>query len=158
MVDHVENIAWSECTSEAVVSIAKNWLGTPYRHQCTVMGSGTDCLGLIRGVWRTLYGAEPLTTPPYTMDWSEPSRDEVLMRAADLFLTRIPNKKIQKGDVLLFRMLDHSVAKHLGIVSTTGQNPKFIHAYTGHGVVESSLSSPWERRIAAVFRFPEKAF
>ena len=37
----------------------------------------------------------------------------------------------------------------------TGPHPRFIHAYTGHGVIESSLSAPWERRIAARFAFPE---
>ena len=32
----------------------------------------------------------------------------------------------------------------------------FIHSYAGHGVVESPLSAPWARRIAAIFRFPEE--
>lgn len=147
---------WREDISEEVVSAARQWLGTPYRHQCTAIGGGADCLGLIRGVWRTLYGVEPFITPAYSMDWSEPSREEVLMQAAERFLIRIPNNIYQKGDVLLFRMLDNSVAKHLGIVSALGLCPKFIHAYSGHGVLENSLSTPWVRRIAAVFRFPEK--
>jgi hypothetical protein len=32
-----------------------------------------------------------------------------------------------------------------------------IHAYSGHGVVESPLTPAWSRRIAAVFRFPGRA-
>ncbi len=36
--------------------------------------------------------------------------------------------------------------------------PRPANAYTGHGVIESSLSLPWERRIAARFAFPEGAF
>jgi hypothetical protein len=55
------------------------------------------------------------------------------------------------GEVLLFRMRDGSVAKHLGLFSRTTPHPHFIHAYTGHGVIESPLSMPWHRRIAARF-------
>ena len=31
-----------------------------------------------------------------------------------------------------------------------------IHAYSGHGVVESPLTPAWARRIAGVFRFPDR--
>jgi hypothetical protein len=48
------------------------------------------------------------------------------------------------------------VAKHLGLVSATGAAPAFIHAYSGHGVVESPLSAPWARRIAARFLFAQR--
>ncbi|WP_138424043.1 NlpC/P60 family protein [Maritimibacter alexandrii] len=130
---------------------ARTWIGTPYRHQASCKGAGTDCLGLIRGIWRALYGGEPVAIPPYTPDWSEPSRDEVLMRTATALLTRVERPK--PGDVLLFRMRDKGVAKHLGVLATP---ETFIHAYSGHGVVESSLSAPWRRRIVGTFRFPER--
>src|SRR5690606_25246620 len=55
-----------------VVEIAREWVGTPYRHQASAKGAGTDCLGLLRGVWREIYGAEPEPVPAYTADWSEP--------------------------------------------------------------------------------------
>lgn len=130
---------------------ARTWIGTPYRHQASCKGAGTDCLGLIRGLWRALYGGEPVAIPPYTPDWSEPSRDEVLMRTARTLLT--PVERPDPGDVLLFRMRDKGVAKHLGVLATS---ETFIHAYSGHGVVESSLSAPWRRRIVGTFRFPER--
>lgn len=130
---------------------ARTWIGTPYRHQASCKGAGTDCLGLIRGLWRALYGGEPVAIPPYTPDWSEPSRDEVLMRTARTLLTHV--ERPEPGDVLLFRMRDKGVAKHLGVLATS---ETFIHAYSGHGVVESSLSAPWRRRIVGTFRFPER--
>ena len=49
-----------------------------------------------------------------------------------------------------------AVAKHLGIQSQVGASPRFIHAYSGHGVVESALSAPWARRIVARFDFPRE--
>ena len=49
---------------ELVVKAARAWLGTPYRHQASTLGAGCDCLGLLRGVWRALYGDEPVAVPP----------------------------------------------------------------------------------------------
>ena len=46
------------------VAAARLWTGTPYHHQASLRGVGCDCLGLVRGVWRDLYGAEPETVPP----------------------------------------------------------------------------------------------
>lgn len=140
---------------DRIVTEARTWIGTPYRHQASCRGAGTDCLGLLRGIWRALYAHEPETVPPYSMDWSEPSRDEVLWRAARRHLAPAPPTSAP-GDVLLFRMRDGSVAKHLGIVARTGAAPSFIHAYSGHAVVESPLSTPWQRRIVARFTFPEE--
>jgi NlpC/P60 family putative phage cell wall peptidase len=124
-------------------------------HQASARGAGTDCLGLLRGVWRAVFGAEPEAVPPYTEDWAEPGRRELLLEAAFRLLVAKPVADAASGDVLLFRMREGSVAKHLGLQSETGGHPRFIHAYTGHGVIESSLSLPWQRRIAARFAFPE---
>jgi hypothetical protein len=49
-----------------------------------------------------------------------------------------------------------AVAKHLGLQARTGSEASFVHAYSGHGVVESALTPPWERRIVARFAFPER--
>ena len=140
--------------AEVAVAEARLWIGTPYVHQAATLGAGTDCLGLLRGVWRALYGAETETIPAYTQDWSEPSNNEELWQAARRWLVEVPRREVEVGDVLLFRMRAGSVAKHLGIVSAAGPEASFIHAYTGHGVTQSPLSAPWLRRVAAIFEFP----
>ena len=38
--------------------------------------------GLIRGVWRELYGDEPEALVPYTMDWAETASGDPLLEAA----------------------------------------------------------------------------
>ncbi len=53
-------------TRTRIVAEARAWIGTPYRHQASLQGVGCDCLGLVRGVWRALHGAEPEATPAYT--------------------------------------------------------------------------------------------
>jgi NlpC/P60 family putative phage cell wall peptidase len=143
--------------AERVVLVARDWIGTPYLHQASVRGAGADCLGLLRGVWRTVLGEEPEPMPPYSEDWAEPTGQEVLLAAAGRWLRRKPVARAARGDVLLFRMRDGSIAKHLGIQSEIGPVAAFIHAYTGHGVIESPLSLPWQRRIAARFSFPDGA-
>ena len=137
------------------VEEARQWIGTPYLHQASVCGVGCDCLGLLRGVWRALYGAEPEAVPAYTPDWDEPQGQERLWAAALRHMTPAgPDWGI--GQVLLFQMRKGAVAKHLGILSKGAPRLTFIHAYSGHGVVESPLSQPWRRRVVARFVFPLK--
>lgn len=137
-----------------VIAEAKLWIGTPYVHQMATKHAGCDCLGLVRGVWRAVIGSEPERPPAYSRDWSEPQGEERLWEAAGRHLLRKPLIEAAPADVILFRMKDGSVAKHLGIQSAIGSSPRFIHAYSGHGVVESPLSAPWARRIVARFEFP----
>ena len=54
-------------------------------------------------------------------------------------------------------MREGAVAKHLGLATDPAPAARFIHAYSGHAVVETALSEPWARRLAARFRFPERA-
>ena len=138
-----------------IVREAEAWIGTPYRHQASVKGAGSDCLGLLRGVWRAVAGAEPELPPPYSRDWDEVEKRDVLLAAARRHLVERPLGEMAAGDVLLFRMRDGAVAKHLGILTRSGAHPVFVHAYSGHGVVQSSLSLPWRRRVAHVFAFPD---
>lgn len=140
-------------TGNEIVLRARDWIGTPYRHQHATRHAGCDCLGLLRGLWREMGGDEPEQIPAYTMDWSETSGEERLWRAAQAYLLPKSGPPMP-GDVLLFRMASGSVAKHLGIQGDIAPVPTFIHAYSGHGVVENALSDPWARRIVARFIFP----
>ena len=136
-----------------VVAAARGWIGTPYLHQASVRGVGCDCLGLLRGVWREVLGAEPEAVPPYSMDWAEPQGLEVLLGAARRHLGEKPVAGAAPGDVLVFRMRSGAVAKHVGIVAGPAA---FIHSFSGHGVVESALTDAWRRRVAACFGFYER--
>ncbi len=135
-----------------VVAIAREWLGTPYRHQASAKGQGADCLGLLRGVWREVYGREPETPPPYTPDWNEArTAEEPLLTAARRHLRPVDPIMLQPGQVLIIRVARDGPAKHCGIVSA---DDRFIHAYAGRAVVESWLNRWWLTRLAGVFDFP----
>ena len=136
-----------------IVDAARNWRGTPYRHQASLKHVGCDCLGLIRGVWREVIGEEPEMPPAYTPDWAESLGEETLLQAARRYLIERPIGETTPGDVLLFRMGLGTPAKHAAIISAPG---RIIHAYWGKHVCETRLVPWWSRRIAAAFSFPDK--
>ena len=135
----------------AIVCAALEWVDTPYVHQASAKGAGTDCLGVLRGLWREFYGAEPEAPPPYTPDWGERRNDEPLLAAARRNLCPVPIAGAAPGDVLLFRVAPRGPAKHVGILTA---NDRFVHAYAGHRVVESWLTRWWRARIVSTFAFP----
>ena len=136
---------------EDIVAAARRWIGTPYRHQASVVGAGADCLGLVRGVWREVIGAEPERPPGYTPEWAEALGQETLLEAARRHMHEIAIGESRAGDVLLFRMALGAPAKHVGILSAPD---RIIHAYWGRSVCETRLVPWWRRRIAAAFSFP----
>jgi len=141
--------------AQALIRCARGWIGTPYVHQSATKGAGCDCLGLIRGIWREVLGLEPEPIPAYSMDWSEPQGEERLWHAAQRHLRPKEVADEAAGDVVLFRMRHGAVAKHLGLQAQTGIYRSFVHAYHRRGVIESALSTPWQRRIVARFDFPQ---
>ncbi|MDO5606111.1 MAG: NlpC/P60 family protein [Paracoccus sp. (in: a-proteobacteria)] len=137
-----------------VIAAARAWLGTPYHDQASVRGAGCDCLGLIRGVWREVVGAEALDVPPYSRDWGEIGTREVLAEAAGRVMIPANLDEVRPGTLLLFRMRDGAIAKHLGILASPN---RFIHSYERLGVIEEPLTTAWHRRIAFAFFFPSPA-
>ena len=83
-------------------------IGTPYVHQASVRGAGADCLGLVRGVWREILGEEPEVPPPYTADWGETGREELLMAAGLRHMAQVTGGWAE-GQVLLFRMREGEI-------------------------------------------------
>lgn len=141
----------SHIPRERILSIARDGIDTPYQHQASVKGAGCDCLGLIRGIWREIYGDEPINVPAYTPDWAEALGEETLLQASKTCLKPIAKNAAKPGDVLLFRMAPCVPCKHIAILSAPD---RIIHAYWGRAVVESYLVPYWTRRHAFSFSFP----
>ena len=137
---------------DAILTEARHWIGTPFHHQASTRGAGTDCLGLVRGIWRALYGVEPETVPAYAPDWAEATGRETLLEAARRNLVEVPRDSALPGDVLLFRLKPNAPARHCAILSGDGQ---MIHAWSGYAVAEVPYDPLWQRRLSYVFRFPE---
>ncbi|MFN3349642.1 NlpC/P60 family protein [Pseudorhodoplanes sp.] len=138
-------------SSDLIVAEARSWIGTPYRHQASLKGVGCDCLGLVRGVWRAIHGAEPEAMPAYSRDWAEAARRETLAEAGARHLVPVARDAMQPGDVLLFRWRAGLVAKHAAILTS---DTAMVHAHDGAAVSEVAFAPWWRRRVAFVFRFP----
>lgn len=136
---------------QAVVTEARRWIRTPYRHQASLCGVGCDCLGLLRGVWRAVIGPEPEPTGAYTVDWAEVDGSERLAAAALRHLTPTDIAAFEAGDVLLFRWRSHLPAKHVAIATSY---ESMVHAHDGAAVCETAIAPWWRRRIAYAFSFP----
>ena len=124
-------------TANDIIAGARGWIGTPYRHQASLKHAGCDCLGLIRGVWRDVYGCEPEDAPAYSPDWAEAGGVEALAEAGRRHLIEIPCADFRPGDVLLFRWKPHLPAKHAGIATTA---TTMVHAQDGSRVSDMVLT------------------
>lgn len=128
------------------------WIGTPYRHQASKLGVGCDCLGLVRGVWRALYGAEQMAVPPYAQFGRDVKGAHQLLQAARLYLQPLRDGP-QPGSVVLFQLHKKLPPRHCGIVL---QDNYFIHAQERLGVIKIRLDRNWSRRIHSTYCFPDK--
>jgi NlpC/P60 family putative phage cell wall peptidase len=138
-------------SADEVVRLVRGWLGTPYHHQASVKGVGADCLGLVRGVYRELYGLDAETPPPYARDWAEATGEETMIGAARRHLVEVSPGAARPGDVLVFRIRAGAVAKHAAILSA---QDRMIHATERASATEIAVSPWWRRRIAGAFSFP----
>lgn len=134
----------------ALVSEAREWIGTPFVHQGRSKGAGCDCLGLVAGVL-SKFGDIP-EIPLYSSDWD--FSDKLLFYRS---LSANLNQKYEAfsvGDLIGFALRRNGPLQHVGILSQVEPTPRFIHSYSTYGVVESALTDAWQRRIVARFELP----
>ena len=137
-----------------VVEEALSWIGTPYHHQGSVKGVGADCLGLVRGVFREVYGFDPEGVDlNYAPDWGNSHGKNTLAETGALYLDEIPLSEVVPGDVLLMRYGNQQVAKHV-LIKSYGN--RAIHSINNRLVSEIPLSDWWTRRLIKAFRFKEE--
>lgn len=103
------------------------WKGTPYRYGGMSRG-GVDCSGL---VWLVFNQGFDINLPRTTLAQSKIG-------------TAVGRKDLQPGDLLFFRTGRGRNGLHVGIYST---RDKFIHASTARGVIYSSLSNTYWRKV-----------
>lgn len=138
-------------TRSEIIAAARGWIGTPYRHQAACKGAGCDCLGLVRGVWLEIYSVEPERPPPYTPDWGEAGAVEHILEAARRNMTAIELAQACGGDVIVFRMREGRIAKHMAILTSEAL---MIHAQSNDLVREIAFAPYWRRHGVAAFQFP----
>jgi NlpC/P60 family putative phage cell wall peptidase len=139
---------------DIIIKEALEWVGTPYKHQASLKGKGSDCVGLLFGIWKTIYGKFPddFVIPYYTPNWAEETKDNIMVNVCKKYLEEIPLNAYIPGDIMLYRMLRSAPVKHCAIVVSPDS---IVHAYSGHGVIKTSLLHGRNSQLMHVFRFPE---
>lgn len=126
----------------AVIEAAREWMGTPWRHQGRVRGVGVDCGGLVIEAFKACG-----VLPP-GFDVGQYGRNPDLPRIiSTLSQWASEADDILPGDVLLFTIVD--APRHLAIATDIGM----IHAYQGlNCVTEHVIDKRWRRRLYKIFR------
>lgn len=116
----------------------QNWLGTPHIRRNRGLG-GIDCSGLVKVVYRNVYGIE-LTGSSQDM-----SR---MVKPVEI-------SGLREGDLVFFRIYHQSRIDHVGIYLGNG---RFVHTSASNGVIVSELSHSYYRRrfVRAGRVLPEK--
>ena len=146
-------------TRQQIVTEARKWIGTQFRHQGRRRGQGVDCVGLALCIGEDLglhdVAGSPLLRTDYQRYGSQPTtsivHDECCAR---LVRKELKNATIQPGDVLTLRV--PILACHVAIVTNLAKGELgIVHAYAGSKkVVEHTLSEKWLHRIEGFFTFP----
>lgn len=139
--------------TEDIIAEARTWIGTPYHHQASLKGVGCDCIGLVRGIFRELYGFNPAENINYSADWGDSNGNEDIIAAGFKYMEPVALEDMQPGDMVAVRWAKGRVAKHVMILT---ENGKAIHSYNNSPTTEIHLNDWWRRRIVYVFRFPQE--
>mgnify|MGYP000617921349 CR=1 FL=1 len=132
-------------TTDKLLSVARQYVGTPYHHEGRVKGVGIDCVGLVICIHAEL-GIVLKDSIPYPQS-PPPGMLDQHLKERDLQL--IPRKYAKPGDFATFWITHPGSSVHLGILTESG----LIHCYTGMGkVVEHWMNRKWHRRIVSVRR------
>lgn len=133
-----------------VISIAREWVGTPYQHQAMLRGVGVDCVGLIIAVGREA-GVLPVTDEEISRfsgygRLPNPRRMGQLMQQYLL-----PGEWRVPGDICWIQWRQ-GLPMHLAIM--TGDNT-LIHAFGDvRKVCEHRITPLWIERIVSFWRYP----
>lgn len=136
-------------TATAIITEALSWRGTPWLEQACVKEHGVDCVMLIKAVGQVAGGlvVDPAKEAQFKGYSRQPSQLKIV-KACDLFLTRIDFNDRAPADVLCFDL--GAGPQHLGILTS---RQTIVHAYEGAGVVETGIA-PDFRPYKAAWRFP----
>ncbi len=124
-----DNLEVSSISREALITFARQFLGTPYHYASSSPSKGFDCSGFVNFVFRNFKVALPRSSTEF----------KNMGRS-------LKPEEFKAGDVIVFKSFKNKARiGHVGIIcEADGMHSKFIHSSSGHkmGVVVSDLGSP----------------
>jgi cell wall-associated NlpC family hydrolase len=116
---------------DAVVKLAKEFVGTKFVHQGRVRGAGVDCAGLIEQVYAPLDYMPLIVWPPYGKDWYRHAEHEekYIVETAKKYFDEITEAECAPGDWITVKV--GRAYAHCAIVTSVknGKPWKAINAW-----------------------------
>lgn len=128
----------------AVVSVARSYLGTPYAHEGRVRGrkGGVDCIQFIAAVFERAGIVPPIKIEHYPFDWHLHRDAERYLEGVTRYASEVPEPPYREplpGDLVLWR---YGRAYAHGAIVT--EWPMVIHAILHDGCTLCEVDkSPW---------------
>lgn len=135
-----------------IVRVARQYVGTPVRHQGRMKGIAIDCIGLVSEVAKEVgYDRDP--PEHYTTAPSE----ELMLREVEAKLEKQdrPIAEAAAGDIVMMWGMTTGRGQHFGFIAEEGGRLTLIHALkTNNAVVEHGFDRQWLRRAMGLYVFP----
>ena len=92
-------------TRQQIVTEARTWIGTPFRHAAGVKGHGADCVHIVSGTFEALGLVRHTVFPVYGMDWykHEASPDHIVDGLVAAGMHEISSEEAGAGDVAVLK-------------------------------------------------------
>jgi len=132
--------------TDRIIELARECMGTPFKHQGRIAGVALDCAGLVVHILKSL-GLPYLDDKGYPRGPFDGQLERIL--EAEPSLVKVPKEDMQAGDVLVLRIT--KAPQHLGIF--TGST--VIHTYADTGRVVEQRFANWRRNITHVYRITQ---
>lgn len=130
---------------QQAIAIARDCLGTRFRHQGRAPGIGLDCVGLLVHVMRQL----GLSEYDYQHYGRLPFFGSLERHLTEAGLRPIDHQQAKLADVLLFRF--DGGPQHVALQSDLGM----IHAFLlARRVVEHRIDNAWRNRLCGAYSLP----
>ncbi len=131
---------------------ARRWIGTPWHHQASLRGVGSDCIGLISGVAKELGMPEAAAfeTDPEIRGYGKDPVPHLLLAACARYLDPVDVRAARMGDIFLMRFKE---PRHFAMLTCRAPE-QIIHAYAQmRKVTETGLDAVWRGRIVSAWRY-----
>ncbi len=127
------NVKSLKGTERKIVEEALSWEGTPYKYAASEKGKGTDCSGMVLGVYSKVTDKK---LPRNSAQQAE-------------FCKKLKAKDVRPGDLVFFATgKDKHKISHVGIML---DDNRFIHASTQKGVLISEMNTPYYQRTFIMY-------
>lgn len=153
----------SKPTAADVVTAARSWLDTPFRHKHRAKGIGVDCIML---AWAVGEEAGVITVDPAVWEqfkgYGRAPNPARMRQALAASLVEITEDQAGPGDIVWVHWGHPDLPMHLAILADKAGRPTLIHAradirsnaFPDGRVVEHGFAEEWRERVAGWWRYP----